>query len=115
MYLSSKGELIAGWAIFTLFLTIGTLRSSIAFFGLFFTLTMAFLMLAIGYYLNESIPWIKAGGWFGLITALFAWYNAVAALWNPGNSFLKLPVGQFPWAEKGRPHVGRRPRDHKYH
>ena len=99
-----------GWFLFTGFLTVGTLRSSIVFFGLFFTLTMAFLMLAIGYYLGDSKNWIKAGGWFGLITALFAWYNAMAALWNPGNSFIKLPVGQFPWAEKGHPHVGRKPR-----
>jgi uncharacterized protein len=102
-----------GWGIFTFFLTVGTLRSSIAFFGLFFTLTITFILLAIGYYLNDNTNWTKAGGWFGLITALFAWYNAVAALWNPGNSFIKLPLGQFPWAEKGRPHVGRKPRDYK--
>jgi succinate-acetate transporter protein len=68
-------------------------------------------MLAIGYYLNGNTNWIKAGGWFGLLTALFAWYNAVSALWNHGNSFITLPLGQFPWAEKGRPHVGRRPRN----
>jgi len=103
-----------GWAIFTSFLTVGTLRSSIAFFGLFFTLTMAFILLAAGYYKGEDEGLLKAGGWFGLLTALFAWYNAVAALWNPGNSFIKLPVGQFPWAEKGHPHVGRRPRNEKH-
>jgi succinate-acetate transporter protein len=100
---------MVGWCIFTFFMTIGTLRSSIAFFGLFFTLTMAFLCLAIGWYLGENTSWIKAGGGFGLVTALFAWYNAVAGLWNPGNSFIQLPLGQFPWAEKGHPHVGRRP------
>jgi len=91
-------------------MTIGTLRSSIAFFGLFFTLTMAFLMLAIGQYLGDSVPWIKAGGYFGLFSALFAWYNACAGIWNTGNSWITLPLGQFPWAEKGRGHVGRRPR-----
>lgn len=103
-----------GWGVFTFFLTVGTLRSSFAFFGLFFTLTMTFILLAAGYYKGEDENLLKAGGWFGLITALFAWYNAVAALWNPGNSFIKLPVGQFPWAEKGRPHVGRRPRNEKH-
>lgn len=107
--------LMTGWGIFTLFLTIGTLRSSIAFFGLFLFLTITFILLAIGYYLNDNTNWTKAGGWFGLLTALFAWYNACAALWNPGNSFIKLPLGQFPWAEKGRPHVGRKPRDYKNH
>ena len=67
-----------GWGIFTFFLLIGTLRSSVAFFLLFFTLTLAFFMLATGYYLDENQSWIKAGGWFGLMTASLAWYNAVA-------------------------------------
>jgi len=70
---------------------------------------MAFIMLATGYYLGENQSWIKAGGWFGLITACFAWYNAVAALWNPANSYIKLPLGQFPWAEKVQVNAGRRP------
>lgn len=70
---------------------------------------MAFLMLAIGYYMEETGIWIKLGGYFGLCTALLAWYNALAGLLNKGNSFLTIPLGQFPWAEKGRPHVGRRP------
>ena len=95
--------------MFTGFMTVGTLRSSVAFFGLFFTLTMAFLMLAIGYYRGKDTNFIKAGGYFGLITALFAWYNALSGVWNKGNSFIQLPVGQFPWAEKGHPHVGHRP------
>jgi succinate-acetate transporter protein len=86
-------------------MTVGTIRSSVAFFGLFFTLTMAFLMLAIGFYLNKNLTWIKIGGWFGLITAMFAWYNAVAGVWNAGNSYITLPLGKFPWAEQ----VGRRP------
>lgn len=41
-----------------------------------------------------------AGGVFGLITATLAWYNAAAGLWNKGNSFIQLPLGHFPWAEK---------------
>lgn len=94
--------------MFTGFLTVGTIRSNVAFFGLFFTLTMAFLMLAIGYYRGEDEHYLKLGGWFGLITASFAWYNALAAIWNTGNSWITLPVGQFPWAEKEHSHVGRR-------
>ena len=102
---------MVGWFIFTLFMTVATLRSSIALFGLFFTLTMAFMFLAIGYYKGADESFLKAGGWFGLITALFAWYNAVAAIWNKDNSFIVLPVGQFPWAVKGRPHVGHKPKN----
>jgi uncharacterized protein len=61
---------------------------------------MAFLMLAIGYYMGENKTFIKAGGYFGLCTALLAWYNAIAGLLNRGNSFLTIPLGRFPWAEK---------------
>jgi uncharacterized protein len=74
---------------------------------------MAFLLLAIGYYREEDIHFLKAGGYFGLTSSLFAWYNAFAGILNPSNSWIKLPMGQFPWAEKGRPHMGRRPRDRK--
>jgi len=108
---NALGHYLICWFIFTLFLTVATLRSSIAFFGLFFTLTMAFMFLAIGYYKGAEESLLKAGGWFGLVTALFAWYNAVGALWNTGNSYIVLPMGQFPWAEKGRPHVGRKPKN----
>jgi len=89
-------------------LTIGTLRSSIAFFSLFLFLTITFMLLAIGAYI-ENVHFNKAGGYFGLFTALIAWYNACAGLWNKSNSYITLPLGQFPWAEKGRPHVGKRP------
>jgi len=79
---------------------IATLRTHLALFGLFATLTLAFLMLAISEYLGGNAGFGKAGGYFGLITATLAWYNAASGLWNPTNSFIKLPVGHFPWAEK---------------
>ena len=59
-------------------------------------------MLAIGHYDPTNVAWIRAGGYFGLITAMFAWYNAVAIIWNQGNSYITLPLGEFPWAEKVR-------------
>ena len=110
-YKSQGVAKLVGWFIFTGFLTVATIRSSIAFFGLFFTFTMNFMFLAIGYYKGANENFIKAGGGSGLATALFGWYNAVAALWNKGNSFITLPVGQFPWAEKGHPHVGSKPKN----
>ena len=88
-----------GWCIFTAIMLVGTLRTNLALFGLFFTLTLAFLMLAISEYAGNT-GCQKAGGYFGLITATLAWYNAAAGLWNPTNSFVKLPLGAFPWAEK---------------
>jgi len=89
-----------GWFVFSARLTICTIRSSIAFFGLFFTVTMAFLKFAIGYYDESNEVFIKVGGYFGLIASLLAWYNAIAEVWNIGNSDIRLPLGQFSWAEK---------------
>jgi succinate-acetate transporter protein len=68
-----------------------TLRNSVAFFFLFFTLDMAFLMLAIGEY-TETAACLKAGGYFGLFAAFAAWYCALAQMLNRDNSYFTLPV-----------------------
>lgn len=66
-----------------------TLRSTVAFFLLFFTLDMAFLLLGIGYLQNGSgAPnegCIKAGGAFGVLAAFLAWYNALAGIADNSN------------------------------
>jgi len=63
-FVAALGHYLLCWSIFTWFLCIGTLRSSIAFFGLFFFLALAFLMLAIGYYKGDNQNYTKAGGYF---------------------------------------------------
>lgn len=82
-----------GWFIFTFLLVICTLRSTVAFFLLFFTLDMAFLLLGIGY-LKASGPagamapntgCIKAGGAFAILAAFLAWYNALAGIADSTN------------------------------
>lgn len=79
------GFFLMGWFIFTTILLICTLRSTVAFFLLFFTLDLAFLMLGIGHLQADSAGApqsgsIKAGGYFGLFAAFIAWYNALAGL-----------------------------------
>lgn len=72
-----------GWFIFTTLLLLCTLRSTVAFFLLFFFLDIAFLMLALGYLFYDNshgTPLIKAGGYFGLFAAFMAWYNALAGI-----------------------------------
>lgn len=95
--------LTAGWCIFTGLVTVGTIRTTFALFSLFFVLTIAFALLTTGYYkgvVGSAGDFIKAGGYFGLVAAFLAWYNAMAALWNFQNSWITLPVGRFPWAER---------------
>lgn len=105
-FLNSFGLYLMGWFIFTTLLLICTLRSTVAFFSLFFTLDLAFLMLGIGYLRagpagpNEAC--IKAGGYFGLFAAFLAWYNALAGIADSSNSFFVIPVAHFPWSDKGR-------------
>lgn len=100
------GFFLFGWAIFTFILLICTLRSTVAFFLLFFFLDMAFWLLAIGYITGggtgTNVPWIKAGGYFALFAAFAAWYNALAGIADSSNSFFVIPVAHFPWSEKGR-------------
>ena len=67
-----------GWFIFTTILLICTLRSTVAFFTLFFTLDMAFMLLGIAYLTPvNALPQpgcLKAGGVFALLAAFLAWY-----------------------------------------
>ena len=44
----------------------------------------------------------QAGGFFALLGAFLAWYNAFAGLADNSNSFFIVPVVHFPWSEKGR-------------
>jgi len=110
-FLNSFGLYLMGWFIFTFLLLMCTLRSTVAFFLLFFTLDMAFLLLGIGYLVNggqsaaSPAPQegcIIAGGAFGILAAFIAWYNALAGIAEPSNSFFLIPVAHFPWSEKGR-------------
>jgi len=101
------GFFIFGWFIFTTLLLLATLRSTVAFFFLFFTLDLAFLLLGIGYIMTDAagaqpVAIIKAGGVFGILAAFAAWYNALAGILDDTNSFFVIPVAHFPWSVKGR-------------
>ncbi|ETI28979.1 hypothetical protein G647_01431 [Cladophialophora carrionii CBS 160.54] len=100
------GFYLMGWFIFTFLLLLCTLKSTVAFFLLFFTLDLAFLMLACSYLVLESgephVGLHRAGGAFGILAAFLAWYNALAGIADTSNSFFIVPVVHFPWSEKGK-------------
>lgn len=70
-------DYVQGWFIFTTILLLCTLRSTVAFFFLFFTLDLAFLFLGLAYlYPAGGHPQpglLKAGGVFGILAAFAAW------------------------------------------
>jgi len=101
------GYFFMGWFIFTTVLLLCTLRSTVMFFLLFFTLDLAFLFLGVSRLIASSagvpdLPTQKAGGYFGIFAAFLAWYNAFAGIADDSNSFFVIPVFHFPWSVKGR-------------
>lgn len=81
-----------GWFIFTFLLLICTMRSTVMFFLLFFTLDITFLLLGIAWLMGDANgpkPGInKAGGAFGILAAFLAWYNALAGIADSTNRFV---------------------------
>lgn len=104
---SVMGFFLTGWWIFTTILLVCTLRSTVAFFSLFFFLDICFLLLATENYAHDLGNHVaqanlqKAAGFFGFLAAFMAWYNALAGLMDGHNSFFKVPVFHFPWSETG--------------
>lgn len=87
------GFFLFGWFIFTFIMLIASLRSSLALTGVFFFLTITFLLLGIGEFVT-TMPMIPvAGGAFGLITAFNAWYVAAAGLLTADTAYFVLPIG----------------------
>lgn len=80
------GFFLIGWAIFTFILVLVTMKSTVAFFSLFVFLDLTFILLAASE-LSGSTNTHKAGGVFGVITALIAWYNAFSGVANSKNSY----------------------------
>lgn len=91
-FYNSFGLFLMGWFIFTFLLFLCTLRSTVAFCFLFFTLDMAFMLLGIGYLQADAKgpqeSCIVAGGAFGLMAAFAAWYNALAGIADSSNRYV---------------------------
>jgi uncharacterized protein len=87
---TALGFFLLGWTIFTALMFLGTLRSNWALIVVFGLLTITFLLLALGEF---GLGTSTLGGWFGIATALAAWYTAVAAILAAGPAMFSLPVG----------------------
>lgn len=87
---------LLGWTIFTLLMFLGTLRSNLATMGVFFFLFLTFLALTIGWGVDtggsSGTTWIQIGGWLGIVTALLAWYTALAGVLASGKAMFNLPT-----------------------
>ncbi|KAI0280105.1 GPR1/FUN34/yaaH family-domain-containing protein [Russula aff. rugulosa BPL654] len=92
MELNAIGIYLLSWMIVTFLFFIGSLRKSIGLSSLFLFLTSTFLLLAIGF-LNQKDNIVKVGGYFGIATALIAYYCGLADMLGP-NDLFTLPTGK---------------------
>jgi succinate-acetate transporter protein len=78
------GTFLLGWTIFTGLMLIATFRISGALVVVFALLFLTFLALTIGWLggvgTGTFTTFVGIGGWLGIVTALAAWYTALAAV-----------------------------------
>ena len=85
------GIFLLGWTIFTLLMFFGTLRANMALIVVFGLLFLTFLSLTLGALLGAAGLTVL-GGYLGIITALAAWYTALAGILASGKNMFSLPV-----------------------
>ncbi len=73
------GLYLLAWGLFTLYMTVAASRTTAAVFVVFVLLTITFFLLALGKF-ADSTGWGHLGGYFGILTALAAWYASFAGV-----------------------------------
>ncbi len=85
------GLYLIAWAIFTAYMFIASLRTTGAIALVFILLTVTFVLLGIGD-AGAHTGITKLGGYFGLATAVAAWYASFAGVTNATFGRVVLPV-----------------------
>jgi succinate-acetate transporter protein len=85
------GLYLIAWGIFTAYMFIASLRTTIAISAVFILLAITFIVLGIGN-AGQHSGIIKAAGWIGLATAVAAWYASFAEVTNATFGRTVFPV-----------------------
>jgi succinate-acetate transporter protein len=88
---SGMGTFLLAWAIFTVYMTVAARNTNGSIFVVFVALSITFLLLAIGAFTGITAIH-QLGGWFGIATALLAWYGSFAVVYNSTSPRATLPV-----------------------
>jgi len=89
------------WGVYVFILLIASLRTNVVFALLFFTLDIAFFLLAAGYFqlgygnAAKATTILTAGGALGFCTTLCGWYLLVVLLFGATGFPCPLPVGDL--------------------
>lgn len=78
---TATGIFLIGWAVFTGYMLIASLRTTGALVAVFALLFLTFLLLAVGD-LTGVDGIATVGGFVGLVTAIAAWYASFAVVTN---------------------------------
>jgi uncharacterized protein len=88
------GLFLIAWGIFTAYMWIASFRVSVGVNAILLLLTITFFLLGIGdSAASESVT--KAGGWFGIVTAIVAWYVSFAGVVNHTVGREVMPVREL--------------------
>lgn len=102
---TATGVFLLGWAIFTFYMTVASMRTSLAVLAVFAFLTLTFALLCVGAF-QSSPNWTKAGGWAGIVTAGLAWYASFGGVVN--ETFRKTVIPLIPLTGAGSHSPARR-------
>jgi succinate-acetate transporter protein len=73
------GLYLLGWFIFTAYMFVASLGTNVKLIAVFGLLTVTFALLALAD-LTTTDGLTKAGGWFGLATAVAAWFTSFSGV-----------------------------------
>jgi len=85
------GLYLIAWGIFTTYMFVASLRTTVAVSLVFFLLAITFFLLGFGNR-GANADVIKLGGYVGLATAIVAWYASFAVVTNSTFGRTVLPV-----------------------
>ena len=92
---------LIAFAIFNFYMLLWSTRMNTAVFGVFLTLQITEILLAIGFFMeahgHPNNGWIHTGGWMGIVTAAVAWYTSAAGVVNGMSPAPVVPVGGPLW------------------
>jgi len=88
---NALGIYLMTWFTFTFIMFLATPKSSLALSSVFFFLFITFALLGAANFTGH-VGVQKAGGAFGIVTALCAYYTGAAGLYTSESSYVTLPV-----------------------
>ena len=89
---SATGLYLLGWTIFTAYMTVASLRVSVAVAAVFVALLLTYALLTVGAFAGSAGISV-IGGYLGLVTAVLAWYASFAGGVNATWKRSVLPIG----------------------